>query len=260
MNQSVLTGPGVVRARNLTVRFGDSLALDAINLDLAPGEVIALLGRSGSGKSTLLRALTRMVPSTSAELQVAGHHVTDLKASQLRALRSDVGHIFQHFELVPNLSALTNVLTGGLHDAGPRNLLGLFSTAQRQKALRLLQRVDMEHKARQRCGTLSGGQQQRVAIARALMQDPRIILADEPVSSLDPWLADSVLTLLREVAAERDIPVILSLHVVALARAHADRIIGLRDGRIVFDARAEELDEEAVARLYHQEPGVGGDE
>lgn len=259
MNETVLAPPGVIRARDLTVRFGDNLALDGIDLDLAPGEVVALLGHSGSGKTTLLRALTRMVPSTSGELQVAGHAVADLKAGQLRALRSDVGNIFQHFQLVPHLSVLTNVLTGGLHHAGPLNLLGLFSAAQRREALRLLERVGMEHMARQRCGTLSGGQQQRVAIARALMQDPRVILADEPVSSLDPRLADSVLKLLREVAAERGIPVLVSLHVVDLARAHADRIIGLQDGRVVFDARVEELDDAAVTRLYHHEQGVGRD-
>ncbi|RSZ63811.1 phosphonate ABC transporter ATP-binding protein [Corynebacterium hylobatis] len=246
----------VVRARRLTVRFGGNTALEAVDLDVHAGEVVALLGPSGSGKSTLLRALTRMVPTVADELAVAGRDVNKLRGGQLRALRSDVGYVFQHFHLVPTLSCLTNVLTGGLHEAGTVNLLGMFSTAQRAKALALLERVGLEQRARERCRVLSGGQQQRVAIARALMQDPQLLLADEPVSSLDPQLADSVLALLREVAAERGIPVLMSLHAVDLARTHADRIIGLRHGRVIIDSRAHQLDDAALTRLYQPAPEV----
>lgn len=246
----------VVRARNLTVRFGGNTALEAMDLDIHAGEVVALLGPSGSGKSTLLRALTRMVPAGADELAVAGRDVDKLRGGQLRALRSDVGYIFQHFHLVPNLSCLTNVLSGGLHKAGMVNLLGMFSTTQRMQALALLERVGLEQRARDRCRTLSGGQQQRVAIARALMQDPRLLLADEPVSALDPQLAGSVLSLLREVAAERGIPVLMSLHLPDLARTHADRIIGLRHGRVVLDSRVDQLDDTALTRLYQPVPEV----
>lgn len=246
----------VIHARGLTVRFADRTALDGIDLDIHAGEVVALLGPSGAGKSTLLRTLTRLVPADADELAVAGRDVDELRGRQLRELRSDVGHIFQHLHLVPNLSCLTNVLTGGLHAAGPLNLLGLFSTAQRRKALALLERVGLGQRARDRCRTLSGGQQQRVAIARALMQDPQLLLADEPVSSLDPQLAGQVLTLLREVAAEHGIPVLMSLHSPDLARAHADRIIGLRHGRIVLDSRARQLDHTALTHLYRPVPEV----
>lgn len=246
----------VVRARRLTVRFSGNTALDAVDLDVHPGEVVALLGPSGSGKSTLLRSLTRMVPASADELTVVERDVDKLRGGQLRALRSDVGYVFQHFHLIPNLSCLNNVLTGGLHEAGMLNLLGLFPTAQRAKALALLERVGLEQRARERCRVLSGGQQQRVAIARALMQDPRLLLADEPVSALDPQLADSVLTLLRELAAERGIPVLMSLHVPDLARAHADRIIGLRHGRIVLDRPVDQLNDATLDQLYQPVPEV----
>lgn len=246
----------VVRARGLSVGYGATIALEDVDIDVAPGEVVALLGRSGSGKSTLMRALTGMAPATARELSVAGRDVLTLRPSALRGLRSDVGYVFQHFNLVPTLSALTNVLTGGLHRAGPLNTVGLFSRTQRALALELLARVGLEGKARQRARTLSGGQQQRVAIARALMQDPVLILADEPVASLDPRLAGSVLSLLREVAAERGIPVVVSLHVVDLARQYTDRVVGLHDGRVVFDARVEDLDDLAVERIYAQEEEI----
>lgn len=246
----------VVRARGVTVRFGDSVALDGVDLDVAPGEVVALLGHSGSGKSTFMRALTAMVPAESTALTVAGQDVARLNPPQLRALRAEIGFVFQHFNLVPNLSAMTNVLTGGLHRAGRLNLVGLFRRAQRQEALHLLDRVGLEAKARQSARTLSGGQQQRVAIARALMQRPRLLLADEPVASLDPRLADSVLTLIRQVAAERGIPAVVSLHVVDLARRYADRVVGLRGGRVVFDAPVDQLDDASVDTIYTHDEQV----
>lgn len=250
---SVVAEPSVepvIRAHGVTVRFGDNVALDRVDLQVAPGEVVALLGHSGSGKSTFMRAMTGMVPAEADELHVAGRDVRGLGARDLRALRADVGYVFQHFNLVPNLSALTNVLSGGLHRAGALNLVGLFSSAQRAEALSLLERVGLESKARQSARTLSGGQQQRVAIARALMQQPQLILADEPVASLDPRLAGSVLSLIREVAAERGIPAVVSLHVVDLARTYADRVVGLHHGRVVFDAPVNDLDDAAVASIY----------
>lgn len=248
----------VVVGRNVRVSYGTVVALDSVDITLDAGEVVALLGHSGSGKSTLMKAFTRMAPATADELRVGEMRVPDRRGAQLRALRARVGNIFQHFDLVPNLSALTNVLTGGLHAAGPLNRLGLFPASQRVRALELLEWVGLEDKAGQQTRTLSGGEQQRVAIARALMQDPRLLLADEPVASLDPRLAGSVLSLLGRIAAERDIPVLISLHVVELARRHADRVVGLHSGRVVHECPASKLDDTAVATIYGEGGEFGG--
>ncbi|WP_233201770.1 phosphonate ABC transporter ATP-binding protein [Cryobacterium sp. Y11] len=250
LSRGVPTSVDTVTVRNLRVTYGTTVALDGVDFDVAPGEMVALLGHSGSGKSTLMRSLTRMTAATADTLSVAGRDVLTLKGRPLRALRADVGYVFQHFNLVPNLSALTNVLTGGLYRAGPVNFLGGFSPIQRSEGLQLLKRVGLEHKARQQTRSLSGGEQQRVAIARALMQQPRLILADEPVASLDPRLAGSVLTLLREIAVEQRIPVIVSLHVVALARQYADRVVGLHSGRTVFIGPANGLTSSSVTDIY----------
>ncbi|UVJ40551.1 phosphonate ABC transporter ATP-binding protein [Arthrobacter sp. CJ23] len=243
-------GAPTVRARKLRVQYGQQIALNSVDLDAYPGEVVALLGHSGSGKSTLMKTLTGIAPFTADTLEVAGREVSTQTAGGLRELRSDVGHVFQHFNLVPRLTALTNVLTGGLHSAGPINMLGTFSGTQRAKALELLDRVGLAHKAKQPCRSLSGGEQQRVAIARALMQQPRLILADEPVASLDPRLAGNILGLLRDIAREEQIPVIVSLHVVGLARRYADRVLGLHSGEIVFSGPAANITEEEVHQIY----------
>ncbi|TVR28254.1 MAG: phosphonate ABC transporter ATP-binding protein [Ilumatobacter sp.] len=245
----------VVSARNLRVNYGAVRALDGVDFHVSPGEVVALLGHSGSGKSTLMKALTQMAPATADELRIGDTDVLAQRGKDLRELRARVGNIFQHFNLVPNLSALSNVLTGGLYGAGPSNLVGLFPRRQRARALELLDWVGLEDKARQQTRTLSGGQQQRVAIARALMQDPELILADEPVASLDPRLAGSVLALLRRIARERDIPVIVSLHVVDLARRHADRVIGLHSGLVLYEGPAADVDDDVVVAIY----GEGGE-
>jgi phosphonate transport system ATP-binding protein len=232
------------------VEYGDQVALAGVDLEVYPGEVVALLGHSGSGKSTLMKTLTGIAPFTADTLDVAGRSVAGQSAIGMRELRSDVGYVFQHFNLVPRLNALTNVLTGGLYSAGSINLLGTFSGAQRSRALELLDRVGLAHKAKQPCRSLSGGEQQRVAIARALMQQPRLILADEPVASLDPRLAGNILGLLRNIAREEQIPVIVSLHVVGLARRYADRVLGLQSGELVFEGPATNLTEKEVHQIY----------
>jgi phosphonate transport system ATP-binding protein len=244
-----------VQGQGVRVHYGPVRALDGVDFEVHAGEVVALLGHSGSGKSTLMKALTQMAPATADLLRIGDTDVLAQRGKDLRALRSRVGNIFQHFNLVPNVSALTNVLTGGLHRAGPINHLGLFRRQQRERALTLLEWVGLQDQARQQTRTLSGGQQQRVAIARALMQEPEVILADEPVASLDPRLAGSVLSLLRRIAEERHIPVVVSLHVVELAQRYADRVIGLHSGVVVHESPARDLDREAVARIY----GEGGE-
>lgn len=247
----------LVSVRGLRVAYDDKPetkpVLDGVDLDLFPGEMVALLGASGSGKSTLMKSLTGFAPVSGGSVRIAGHDVTNLARGELRTLRSDVGQVFQQFQLIPRLSVLTNVLTGALHGAGPINLVGGFSSAHRQRALALLDRVGIAHKAKDPARSLSGGQQQRVAIARALMQQPRVILADEPVASLDPKLADSVLGLLRRIATEDGIPVLVSLHVLPLALAHSDRIVGLRHGEMLVSARTADLDAAKLSVLYDEE-------
>lgn len=245
----------LVQVRDLQVEYhpGDGLVLDGVNLDLLPGEMVALLGSSGSGKSTLMKTLTGFAPITSGSVRVAGFDVTNLRRGQLRALRASAGQVFQQFNLIGRLSVLTNVLTGALHHTGPFNLVGGFGSEDRRRALELLDRVGIAHKATDEARSLSGGQQQRVAIARALMQRPKLILADEPVASLDPKLSDSVLELLRSIAREDGIPVLVSLHVLPLALRHSDRIVGLKHGKMLVSAPTAQLDADQLSVLYNEE-------
>ncbi|MGO2051578.1 phosphonate ABC transporter ATP-binding protein [Glutamicibacter sp. BW80] len=244
-----------VMVRDLAVAYNaaDGLVLDGVNLELFPGEMVALLGSSGSGKSTLMKSLTGFAPITSGAVRVAGYDVANLRRGQIRDLRASTGQVFQQFNLIGRLSVLTNVLTGGLHQAGPLNLVGGFGNQQRKRALDLLDRVGIAHKAKDPARSLSGGQQQRVAVARALMQDPQLILADEPVASLDPKLSDSVLELLRSIAREDGIPVLVSLHVLPLALRHSDRVVGLKHGKLLVSAPTAQLDAARLEALYDGE-------
>ncbi|WP_419702869.1 phosphonate ABC transporter ATP-binding protein [Promicromonospora sp. NFX87] len=249
----------LVTVRDLAVAYGDGpLVLDGVDLDLHPGEMVALLGASGSGKSTLMKSLTGFAPINSGTVRVVGVDMTDLRRGRLRHVRASVGQIFQQFNLVGRLSVLTNVLTGALHDAGAINLVGGFSTAHRKRAMELLDRVGIAYKATDQARTLSGGQQQRVAIARALMQRPQLILADEPVASLDPTMSQSVLDLLHEIAREDGIPVLVSLHVLPLALEHSDRIVGLRHGEVLVSAPTAQLDAAALDLLYAHDDREAG--
>jgi len=237
----------------LTKRFGDTTALRDVSLTVRPGEVVVLLGLSGSGKSTLLRHVDALELPTSGTVRVGGTAVHDLSGRKLRELRRQVGFVFQQFELVPAMTVLENVLTGALATLrGPR--LGLWSYPRRlrHRALVHLDRVGLLDRAYQRADTLSGGQQQRVAIARALMQDPSVLLADGPVASLDPESSGQVMGLIREIAAERGLTVLCSLHQVDLALSWADRIIGLRHGEVVLDTRTEGLGKAQVMEIYGQ--------
>ena len=245
----------LVQVRDLKVEYNaaDGLVLDGVDLDLLPGEMVALLGSSGSGKSTLMRTLTGFAPVTSGTVRVAGHDLANLRRGELRDLRASTGQVFQQFNLIGRLSVLTNVLTGGLHHAGAYNLVGGFRSEQRKRALELLDRVGIAHKAKDQARSLSGGQQQRVAIARALMQQPRLILADEPVASLDPKLSDSVLELLRSIARDDGIPVLVSLHVLPLALRHSDRIVGLKHGRMLVSTTTAGIAPHSLDVLYDGE-------
>ncbi len=241
----------VVRLDGVTKRFGATTALQDVSLTVERGEIVVLLGLSGSGKSTLLRHLDGLELAGSGSVEVLGEDVARLKGRALRALRGRVGFIFQQFELVPSLTVLENVLTGSLATLrGPRLGLWSYSQARRLAALGHLDRVGLLDRAYQRADTLSGGQQQRVAIARALMQNPTVLLADEPVASLDPESSDQVMALIREIAADEGLTVVCSLHQVDLAISWGDRIVGLRHGRVVLDLPTAGLTKAQVMEIY----------
>ncbi|WP_380161198.1 phosphonate ABC transporter ATP-binding protein [Kineococcus sp. R86509] len=241
----------VIAVSAVTKDFGTTHALRGVDLTVRHGEVVVLLGLSGSGKSTLLRHLDGLEFPTSGTVRVLDQDVPALAPGALRALRGRVAMIFQQFELVPSLTVLENVLTGALGRLrGPRLGLWTYPRAAKLTALNHLDRVGLLEKAYQRADQLSGGQQQRVAIARALMQDPEVLLADEPVASLDPESSDQVMALIREIAAERGLTVVCSLHQVDLALGWADRIVGLRGGEVVLDTPTAGLSKAQVMEVY----------
>lgn len=247
---STTTSP-IVTLTGLTKDFGRTRALNGVNLTVVKGEVVVLLGLSGSGKSTLLRHIDGLEKPTQGGVIVLGESVPSLRPKDLRKLRGRVAMIFQQFELVPSLTVVENVLTGALARVnGPRLGLAMWPKSLRREALTHLERVGLLHRAYNRADQLSGGQQQRVAIARALMQNPEVLLADEPVASLDPESAGVVMNLIREIAAERGLTVVCSLHQVDLALDWGDRIIGLRHGELVLDTPATGLSKAQVMEIY----------
>ena len=246
-----------IRATGLAKRYPPRVdALAGVSLAVHRGEFVAVLGPSGAGKTTLFRCLTGLTPPDAGAVSVDGRELTRLRGRALRAARREIALIFQQFNLVRRLSALQNVLAGRLAVVPTwRVLLRRFTYADRQLALRGLDTVGLLDKAYTRADQLSGGQQQRVAIARALAQDARVILADEPVASLDPEAAATVLDSLRAAAAT-GVAVVASLHQVHLARAYADRIVALRDGRVVEDAPAAKVDARTLELIYGKNGGA----
>jgi len=241
----------VVALQGICKRYGETVALQEVSLAVHPGEVVALLGPSGAGKSSLFRCISRLVEVDAGQVRVLDHDMGLLDRRALREQRRAIGLIFQQFNLIGRLGALNNVLAGRLgHAPTWRVVLRRFSRADRQLALAALDRVGLLDRAYQRADSLSGGQQQRVAIARVLAQQSRLILADEPVASLDPASAENVLNVLREIARERGIAVLCSLHQTGLARRFADRIVALRAGRVVFNAEAAKCDPRFLGTLY----------
>ena len=233
---------------------GGTHALKGIDLNVKPGEFLILLGLSGSGKSTLLRCLNRLIEPSSGEIIFDGINVTEIAGKSLRRVRRQIGMIFQQFNLIKNLSTLTNVLSGKL---GYVNLFHSLVFTKFKKDVNNaednLKRVGLIDFKLKKTRNLSGGQQQRVAIARALMQDPRLILADEPVASLDPATADSVMRYLGELNKNDNITVICSLHFLSLARKYGSRVVALKDGRIVFDGTPREIDEKKFKEIYGED-------
>ncbi|KQY38000.1 MULTISPECIES: phosphonate ABC transporter ATP-binding protein [Nocardia] len=248
----------VISAGHVTKRFGSTLALDDVSLDVHRSELLVLLGLSGSGKSTLLRCLNGLQPVSSGTLEVGGTRVDQASGSELRALRRNVGFVFQDFNLVGRLSCLENVLIGGLAQLRlPRYGALTYPAKMRARARTHLDRVGLADLAERRADTLSGGQQQRVAIARTLMQQPALVLADEPVASLDPENAAVVMDLLFRVCIEEKLTVVCTLHQVDLALGWAHRIVGLRNGQKVLDRPAVGMTRDDAMSIYQRvDPAV----
>ena len=244
----------MLELREVTKRFGRVTAVDGVSLTVPAGQMLAIIGRSGAGKSTLLRLVNRLHDPSSGQILFDGSETMTVRGRDLRAWRSSCAMIFQQFNLVDRLDVLTNVLVGRLSHRGTLpTLFKLFTAEERARAILALHRLGVAEQALQRAETLSGGQQQRVAIARALVQEPRVLLADEPIASLDPANAHLVMEALRRINREDGLTVVCNLHQVETARTFCDRIVGMAHGRIVFDGLPGQLDGAAVRAIYGAE-------
>jgi phosphonate transport system ATP-binding protein len=241
----------MLKISKVSRRFGSKTAVDDINIEIPAGQMVGIIGRSGAGKSTLLRMINRLIDVTEGSIEFEGKAVSALKGQALRDWQRDCAMIFQQFNLVPRLDVITNVMLGRLnHRNTLLSLLRIFSEDEQLMALKALERLDIAQTATQWAQTLSGGQQQRVAIARALMQEPKILLADEPIASLDPRNAQIVMDALAEINEQQGITVITNLHTLDTARAYCERIIGMSQGRVVFDGTPDQLTTEVARELY----------
>ena len=242
----------MIKFENASVTYpGGVHALKGLDLEIPDGEMLVTVGLSGAGKSTLIRAINGLVPLTDGDVIVDDVSVREASSKQLRELRSHIGMIFQTFNLVNRTSVLNNVLMGRLHSTGTwRSLLGWYKPDDIEIAMRALERVDIVEKAYVRASNLSGGQQQRVGIARALAQEPTILLADEPVASLDPPTSHVVMRDLQRINRELGITTIVNLHFLDLAKVYGQRIVGLRAGELVYDGTGEQADENVFRDIY----------
>ena len=244
----------MLKVEHLTKIYdGGVLALDDVSFEVPEGQFLAVIGLSGSGKSTLLRCINRLIEPTEGRILWHGVDITTASQDDMRRIRRRIGMVFQHFNLVHRSPVLTNVLAGRLGYTNPAaSLINRFSEADVAKAHETLALVGIADKAASRADELSGGQQQRVGIARALMQDPEMILADEPVASLDPVLAHSIMQYL-DLIQKRGVTVLCSLHFLDLVQTYADRAIALNDGKLMFDGRPDEIDDARFRDIYGQD-------
>ncbi len=236
-----------------TYNTGDQ-ALKAVDLTMPAGQVLALIGPSGAGKSTLIRCVNQLVRPTSGQVFLAGDEVTGLKGNALRRVRRRMGMIFQEYALVERLTVMENVLSGRLGYVGFwRSLFRKFPQKDVDEAYRLLDRVGLLHMADKRADELSGGQRQRVGIARALIQDPALLLVDEPTASLDPKTSRQIMRLIVELCKERGLAAIINIHDVALAQMFVERVVGLKMGAMVFDGGPDDLVPDVLTEIYGEE-------
>lgn len=242
----------MLKIENLSVSYdGINLALDRVNLQVEQGEFVAVIGSSGSGKSTLLKSINFLVKPSQGKVYKDELDIGSLDKKELRELRRDIGFIFQDYNLIEGLSVLDNVLVGRLgYKSSFTSIFGIFNEDEYQRACRAIRQVGLEDKIFQKAGQLSGGQKQRVAIAKTLCQRPSIILADEPVASLDLASAQNVMDYFQKVNQIKNMTIIINLHDVDLAKKYCKRIVALKDGRIFYDGKAGDLDEATLKELY----------
>lgn len=235
---------------------GNTKALDNINFFINKGEFVSIIGPSGAGKSTLLRCLNRMIDFSGGEVVIDEKSIGELKGKDLKEIRTNIGMIFQHYNLVERLSVLENVLHGRLgYKTTLQGIMGSYTEKEKEKALELLGKLGLTEQAYKRCDNLSGGQKQRVGICRALIQNPKVILCDEPIASLDPSSSKIIMDYLKTINREMGITVILNLHQVDVAKKYSDRIIGINSGKIAFDGAPEEMTGEIIHNIYGSEAG-----
>ena len=242
----------MIKFENVSVTYpGGVEALKDLNLEIKDGDFIIIVGLSGAGKSTLLRTVNNLVKPSTGSVYLEGKNVTSAKKKELKKIRSQIGMIFQTFNLVNRSTVLKNVLTGRLSNISTiRSILGLWPKDQKEMAFEALNQVEILEKAYVRASNLSGGQQQRVGIARALSQKPKVMLADEPVASLDPITSRVVMSYLKKINTELAITTIVNLHFLDLAKEFGDRLIGLRDGKLVFDGNVNDVSDEDFENIY----------
>ena len=243
----------VLKFDNVTKYYSNGIhALKNASFEVEEGEFISIIGPSGSGKSTILRSINKLISITDGEITLDGVSVNKQKGKRLRHLRRNIGMIFQNYNLVYSLSVFQNVLHGCLgYMDGLKGIFGIYSEADKKRALELLEELGISQYAYNKASDLSGGQKQRVGIARAIMQKPKVLLCDEPIASLDPSSAKTIMDLLKDMSQKRNIACIVNLHQLDVALKYSTRIIGLSKGEIVFDGTPAELTDEAIERIYN---------
>lgn len=237
--------------RGLRKSYGSFEAIKGVDIDFYPGEFVVLIGSSGAGKSTFVRCINRMIDPNAGEITVDGVHMEALRGTALRRQRARIGMIFQHYNLIGRVNVIKNIMHGLLGQTSfIKSLFGIYPEEEKRKALDLLEEVGLSEQMYKRADALSGGQMQRVGICRAIMQNPKLLLADEPIASLDPKSSETVMDCLKRITEQRGLCCIVNLHQVEFARQYADRIVGIKDGRVVFDGKPEQLTEEKVQEIY----------
>lgn len=247
----------LLEVKNVSKQYGsDTFALSDVNFSVNEGEFVSIIGPSGAGKSTLLRCINRMIDANRGDILFDNVNVQDLKKKDLRKLRTKIGMVFQHYNLVNRLSVIENVLHGRLgYKSVIGGALGFYSEGEKRQAMALLKILGLEEQIYKRCDQLSGGQKQRVGIARALIQDPKMLLCDEPIASLDPNASKVIMDHLKNISTNMGITVLVNLHQVDVALKYSDRVIGVSNGRVVYNGSPRDISNEEIHRIYGSEAG-----